>query len=125
MMRNPNKIQKIRYCSTTTFLPSMTLMPFWKLTDNDIDRLNLNLLPHMLLNVWLVGEVFIQLFTVLELHDEHGPFHLSSVIKQTTGTNDVLSQTLHAFQMTRANLHPLIQHSFAVVGSYYKLFHNA
>ncbi len=51
----------------------MLLLIICYLTDYHIDRFHLNLLPYMLLNVWLVGKIFIQLLMILELHDEGEP----------------------------------------------------
>ena len=43
----------------------------------------------MLLYVWLIGKVFIKLFPILKIHDEHRAFHPAFIIKQTTCTDDM------------------------------------
>lgn len=70
------------------------------------------------------SQVFVKLLAVLELHDKQRAYHLPVIIEHTSGTEDVVLHFLHAFKVTGANLHSLIQLSFAVVGSYYKLFQN-
>ena len=55
--------------------------------------------------------------------DKQRAYHLSIIVKHTSGTEDVLLHFLHAFKVTGANLHPLIQLTFAVVGLNHKLFH--
>ena len=53
----------------------------------------------------------------------HVPLLVSFIILHTSCCNEVLLQSLHAFQVQGSYLHPLVKHSFAIVGSNYKL-HN-
>lgn len=67
-----------------------------------IDHIHLfdsNLFPYMFCHVDLAGEVFVNFFTVLKLHDKYRTFQITGIIEQSFCTNEVFFQSLHAFQM--------------------------
>ena len=93
------------------------------LRDDYIHPLDFDLLPHMLLGVWLLRQIGIQPAPVVEIHDEHGSFHLAGLIQQSAGADDMAAQPCHTFQVAWTDRHPLLQHAFTVIGFDNKL-HN-
>ena len=98
-----------------------TLFVFFTVDKDDIQSFYFNLFPYMGNHIWLAGQIIVQSFSVRKVHDKSGPFHLPFFVEQTAGANHMLAQPGHAFQMERAHLHPLVEHSCSIVSFYNKL----
>gem|GEM_PF-3787490 len=75
--------------------------------DNYVKTFHLNLFPDVFLDIWLISQVVVKFFPVLEVHYKDGSFHFPIIIQKASGANDVSAQPGHSFKVTGTHSHSL------------------